>query len=313
MNGKKQNHLGVSLLAIGMCVSMNAEVQAQGACSASAKAAHQACGFDAKDDYWINYGNCVNTDDKAEKKACIREAREEKQEAKQLCREQRQARADICNSLGQAPYNPVIDPANFLSPAQIAANPNPYFPLIPGMIKVITSGDETITVTVTEDTVDILGVPCVVVRDTVIEDDNLVEDTFDWYAQDSEGNVWYFGELSKNYEEGELVDLDGSWKSGVDGAQPGIIMHAYPQVGTIYRQEYFLGEAEDMAEIVSVTENSESVPAADCSGVCVVSREFLPIEPDVEEYKYYAPGVGFILAIDPESGDREELVELIMP
>lgn len=180
-------------------------------------------------------------------------------------------------------------------------------------MRVLKSGDETITVTVTNETIEILGVKCAVIRDIVEENGKIVEDTDDWYAQDSEGNVWYFGEISKNFEDGQLDNLDGSWKAGVDSAQPGIIMKAEPVVGDIYRQEFALGEAEDMAEVVETEHTTESVDVADCSEGCLVTREFLPIEPEVEEFKYFAPGIGLILAIDGNTGDREELVEVVKP
>ena len=125
--------------------------------------------------------------------------------------------------------------------------------------------------TVTESTKLIEGVTCLVVNDLVEEDGLPIEDTDDWYAQDVDGNVWYCGEIAQNFEvfegddpeEAELVDVDGSWKTGRDGAQPGIIMLASPQVGDVYRQELALGEAEDAARVISTT-GSATVPAASC-------------------------------------------------
>lgn len=287
---------------------------ASGACSNVTKAAYKACKSDASDNYWINYGNCVNTNDKHAAKECIREAKAEKKEERLLCGEQKEVRGDICSVLGEAPYLPEIDPANFLDVAGIVANPNPYFPLTPGLVKVFQGGDEIITVIVTDQTKVIEGVTTVVVRDTVTVDGVLVEDTDDWYAQDVSGNVWYFGELSRNYDDaGDLEDLDGSWKTGVDNAQPGILMYANPQVGDTYRQEFLLGEAEDMGSVLSVSEFDASVPAANCAAGCVVTHDFLPIEPDANENKYFAPGIGFILGIDVNTGEREELIQITMP
>ena len=120
-----------------------------------------------------------------------------------------------------------------------------------------------------------------------------------------------FGEIAKNYEDGELVDLEGSWEAGVDGAKAGIIMKADPQVGDVYRQEFFLGDAEDMGEVLSLS-GDETVPAADCDNECLVTKDYTPIEPDVEENKYYAPGVGPILEVDVETGERVELVNHIL-
>ena len=304
--------IGLTLVLFsGMVLADKGE--GQRVCSSIAKAAFKACNSEVMDDYWINYGNCLNTDERDEKRECIKEARSEKHEAKSLCREQKSARNEICDLIGQAPYTPEIDPANFLDLDGIIANPNPYYPLTPGLTKIFTSGEETITVVVTDQTKEIMGVTCVVVRDTVKIGDELIEDTDDWYAQDINGNVWYFGELSRNYEDGELVDLDGSWKAGVDEAQPGILMYAAPEVGQVYRQEFLLGEAEDMGEVISVSETAASTDVADCSAGCVVTRDFLPIEPDVNEFKYYAPGIGFILATEEGSDETEELVEIIFP
>lgn len=292
---------------------VHANFSAKHACTNSAKAAYRACGHDIKDDFWIQYGNCVNTRRPFQALSCISEAFDTYKEDRELCRDQRVARKEICQLLGDGPYMPKIKPANFLGAEEIAANPNHYFPLTPGLVKVFESGDETITVTVTDQTKEILGIECIVVRDTVEENGELVEDTYDWYAQDVFGNVWYFGELSMNYEDGELTDLDGSWQSGVDGAQPGLIMKASPAEGEVYRQEYLLGEAEDMAQVYSTFDQGESAPAADCSTGCLVIREFLPIEPDVEEFKYYVSGLGFILASKPDLDEREELVEITLP
>lgn len=284
-----------------------------GVCSHTAKAALKSCKNAVRDDYWLNVGKCLNESDAADREECLVESKEQRNEDRELCGDQFEARLDICDMLGEAAYDPDIDPANFVDLAGMIATPNPYFPLTPGLVKVYQSGEETITVRVTDQTKEILGVTCVVVRDTVEIDGELIEDTDDWYAQDIDGNVWYFGEISRNYEDGELSDLEGSWKAGEDGAKAGILMFAVPEVGRVYRQEFLLGEAEDMGEVISTSETAASAPAADCSSGCVVTRDFLPIEPDANEYKYFAHGIGHILSIDLESGEREELVEITLP
>jgi hypothetical protein len=119
---------------------------------------------------------------------------------------------------------------------------------------------------------------------------------------------WYFGEIARNYDNGDLANLDGSWRAGVDGAQPGIVMRARPRVGEVYRQEFRLGDAEDLAQVLSLSGNA-AVPAASC-GDCVVTREFTPLEPDLVERKFYAPGIGLILEVDLETGERVERVEI---
>lgn len=281
-------------------------------CSRTARLAFHACKHDIRDNYFIQLGKCENDADPEERSSCIEEAGTSLMAGRQQCGEQREARLQICNKIGEAAYDPVINPADFLSPAQTAAAPNPWFPLVPGLTRIYQAGEETITVTVSEDTREILGVTTMEVHDVVDIDGVPVEDTIDWYAQDIYGNIWYFGEIAQNFEDGVLTDLDGSWTAGIDDAKPGILMKAEPRTGDVYRQEFLLGEAEDMAEILDVN-GSESTVAASCSGDCVVTRDSLPLEPDAVEYKYFAPGVGNIVTIDVETGDREELVELILP
>jgi hypothetical protein len=164
-------------------------------------------------------------------------------------------------------------------------------------------------VVVTGDTKDILGVPCVVVRDTVTLDGEVIEDTFDWFAQDADGNVWYFGEDTKEYEDGEVVTTEGSWEAGVDGAEPGIVMEADPQVGDRYRQEFYEGHAEDMATVLSLDETAD-VPYGSYEDV-LMTEDTTPLEPDVLERKFYARGVGVVLEVDVNGGgEREELVSV---
>ena len=293
-----------------------------GPCTSTATAALRACRAEVVDDFQTARGLCINLSDDAERSNCLDGAGAERQEARALCREQRDARLDLCGALGEDRYDPDFNPADFVDPLAIggAIAANPYFPLIPGTRWVYEGGDETVTVTVTDKTKLIEGVTCLVVNDLVEEDGVPVEDTDDWYAQDKGGNVWYCGEIARNFEifegddpaEAELVDIDGSWKAGRDGAQPGIIMLALPQVGDVYRQEVALGEAEDAARVISTT-GSATVPAASCDGDCVVTRDFTPLEPDANERKFYASGVGLILERDLVSGDRVELVEFTAP
>ncbi len=210
---------------------------------------------------------------------------------------------------GENGYNPVINPDDFVEVID-----NPYFPLTPGTTFVYEGEDEDETIRdevfVTNETRTVMGVNTIVVRDRVFEDGELVEETFDWYAQDKNGNVWYFGEDSRDYEDGEVVSTAGSWEAGVDGAQPGIIMKGSPQVGDTYRQEYYAGEAEDMAEVLSL---NESVTIAYGSFEnCLKTKEWTPLEPGIEENKYYAAGTGPIMEIAVKGGsERLELVEII--
>lgn len=206
------------------------------------------------------------------------------------------------------PYAPDIDPANFVEGVD-----NPYFPLVPGTTFIYEGetedGTERIEVAVTSETKVVLGITCIVVRDTVWVDGELIEDTYDWYAQDKDGNVWYMGEDTKEYEDGLVVSSAGSWEAGVDGAQSGIIMEADPQVGDSYRQEYYAGEAEDMAEVLSLTESADI--AYGSFEKLLMTNEWTPLEPGIAEHKYYAAGVGTVLEIQVEGGsDRVELVEI---
>lgn len=199
----------------------------------------------------------------------------------------------------QEPYAPVIDPADFVRVVN-----NPYFPLTPGMTMiyegVTKDGFEHVEDFVTHRTKRIRGVRCTEVQDRVWLDGELIEETFDWYAQDVYGNVWYFGEFSTEFEGGIPVSHEGSWEAGVDGAFPGIIMLAYPEVGDTYRQEFYEGVAEDMARVHSL---DESVCVAyGCFDNVLVTKEWTPLEPGFTEYKYYAPGVGLILEVGLHGG-----------
>jgi hypothetical protein len=178
-------------------------------------------------------------------------------------------------------------------------------------------GTESNQVYIINDTKEILGVETTVVRDVAWNEGVIVEDTLDWYAQDAAGNVWYMGEFATNYEyddEGNFIGTnnDGSWEAGVDGAQPGNIMEANPQVGDNYYQEFFQGEAEDQGEVVGSNE-SVSIDLGNYENV-LKTRDFTNLEPDKFEFKYYAPGVGQVQAdegVTTEGGKPELSPELI--
>jgi hypothetical protein len=133
--------------------------------------------------------------------------------------------------------------------------------------------------------------------------DEVTEDTYDWYAQDRDGNVWYMGEDSKDYENGQVKSTEGSWEAGVHGALPGIVMQAHPAVGQAYRQEYYKGQAEDMAEVAQVG-TTKAIALGQYTDVVVI-KEWNPLEPDVVEQKYYAPGVGVIAEETLKGGDEK--------
>jgi hypothetical protein len=209
---------------------------------------------------------------------------------------------------GQASAAQSPDPANFTTRID-----NPYWPMRPGTRWVYRETDsegarQRVVVTVARRTKLIAnGVRARVVHDVVREDGELVEVTDDWYAQDRRGRIWYLGEDTTEYENGRPVSKEGSFEAGVDGAQAGIIMLARPRVGMRYRQEFYEGHAEDRARIMSLRERAE-VPFGFFRPV-LMTREENPLEPRVLEYKFYARGVGPVLAVSVSGGsDREELV-----
>jgi len=204
-------------------------------------------------------------------------------------------------------YRPIIDPANFVDVID-----NPYLLLTVGsrwVYEGTSEGEaERVEIVVTDERRVVMGVETTVVRDSVYVEGELVEDTFDWYAQDGQGNVWYFGEDVKDYDNGQVVSTAGSWEAGVDGALPGIVMPAQPKVGRAYRQEYYPGEAEDMFEIVAV-DGTRQVAAGSFDGL-ITTRDWSPLEPEVIEEKTYAFGVGKIAEAKVAGGEGSvELIE----
>ncbi len=193
---------------------------------------------------------------------------------------------------------------------------NPYWPMRPGTTwKYVEKDDEEtqqITVRVTHRTRTIQGIKARVVRDTVRMNGELVEDTRDWYAQDSGGSIWYLGEATEEYEDGKVVNTEGSWEYGRRGAQAGIIVPAAPRAGCAYREEYLRGEAEDVALVLSRTERMKT-PTGFHRRVLHTANT-TPLHPEILENKFYARGVGPVLeiGISPSFG-RAELVEFTRP
>ena len=205
------------------------------------------------------------------------------------------------------PYQPTIDPSAFSTRID-----NPYLPFTSGTrtISEATTPDglQRTTTEVTPDTKKIMGVDTVVVHDTVTLDDKPFEDTLDWYAQDRDGNVWYFGEATKEFKDDGTVDTTGSFESGVDGALPGIVMPGHPQVGDQYRQEYAKGVAEDTGEVLNLT-GHETTPLTGPLSDLLVTKDVNPLDPTAPaENKYYARGIGLILTT--EAGGRDEAVKV---
>jgi hypothetical protein len=184
-------------------------------------------------------------------------------------------------------YRPTIIPAEFTT--QIT---NAFLPLVPGTAMTYQGAGEKDVFNVTDRTREVMGVTTIVVRDQAFEGSALIEDTEDWFAQDAAGNVWYFGESTAECDGHQVVSRHGSWEAGVDGAQPGIVMLANPEIGDYYRQEYLRGEAEDVARILrlgaTVTHKTTTYPNV------VITEDFTKLEPAVVEHKKYAPGVGLV-------------------
>jgi hypothetical protein len=207
---------------------------------------------------------------------------------------------------GSEPAN--LDPAEFTTEID-----NPWWPMAVGSRWVYRETDsdgtvQRVEVTVTDRTKRIAnGIEARVVRDEVTERGEPVEITDDWYAQDADGNVWYLGEDTAEYENGEVVSRAGSFEAGVDGAEAGVLMPAHPEDGMSYRQEHYAGEAEDEAEVLSLDEQVE-VPFGHFEGA-LMTRDTNPLEPRVSEHKFYARGVGPVLTLDISGGSgREELL-----
>jgi hypothetical protein len=201
-----------------------------------------------------------------------------------------------------------LDPADFTVDIT-----NTYWPMQPGdrWISSETDGKGDVLrveVTVQDATYTVAaGIEARVVHDLVTRNGAVVEDTIDWYAQDGDGNIWYVGEQTAEYENGQVVSTEGSWEAGVDGAQPGIAVPADPKPGLTYRQEYLADQAEDQGAVLS-TDEQVGVPTGIYTGA-LLTRDTTALEPDLVELKFYAPGIGPVLTLESSGGaGREELV-----
>ncbi len=201
---------------------------------------------------------------------------------------------------------PIFDPSNF------GGGPvdNVWFPLTPGTTLVYRGTKDgrkgTDIFHVTRRTRMIQGVQCVVVEDTLVLDSRMAEQTLDWYAQDLDGNVWYMGERTATYDRrGNVIDTEGSWEAGVDGAEPGIFMPADPQIGDSFRQEYYPGHAEDHFKVTNL-DASVMVPYSSFDHA-MRTTEWTPLEPGVRDGKFYVQGIGEVREVTVR-GPFEELV-----
>ncbi len=207
-------------------------------------------------------------------------------------------------------YNPVIEASKFTNPTVLT---NPYLLFGPGKKYIYESqtaeGLERVEVQRLTTTRVVNGITCIIVNDKVWLKSTLIEDTDDWYAQDNDGNVWYFGEDVDNFNaDGSFKDKHGSWEAGVDGAKAGIVMLADPGVGMTYRQEYYFNEAEDEGEVIELGV-TVTTPFGTFEN-CVKTRDFTALEPDVNENKIYAPGIGLVKEINLTDGDEANLIDI---
>lgn len=305
-----------------------------GACERTAAKMFSACGSDSRDNYHQAIANCLNLGSRSEQRDCRTAARTARTAERSICIDQRYARWNACDVLGEDRYDvePLLNSSiTFVSPDEVPSlyPPNPYVSVVSGHTHVLRSGDdgeEFVVVHVTGDTREILGVACRVVVDIVVEETEengvveyeAVEVTDDWFAQDTIGDIYYCGEIARNFEDGVLRDLDGSFEAGRESAKAGPLIRAFPAVGDAHRQEYSLGEAEDIVQYVDLAAAPSAIeggdnPAFPCNpDRCLKTFDFAPLAPESTEYKYYLPGIGFVLAVAMENGvltgEREGLV-----
>jgi len=294
-------------------------------CSITAALAARAGMREAQEDLLLAIGNCLNTTDPLDLAECLEGLWENFAEQIGEARHIYAARVDVCDLTGENQFDPEIDPDDFLHPSDYATGGgNPYYPLETGMTWVYEKEEdgelERVTLRIEEGTRTLMGVECAIVHDIAelfeIDDDGrsrgdeegeLIEETFDYLAVDKDLNVWYFGEDTWEVEDGLIVNTDGRWLAGEDFGKPGILMHADPIVGTTYRQEFALDEAEDVATMLSLTELVMG-PLGPFDN-CRKTEDFSPLEPGKSEFKFFADGIGLVREEDPD--DPESGLDLV--
>ena len=330
---KSLYHLLILTLTVGLTM---ATTQADAnPCRQTASSMQKACLLDVQEEQFETFANCANLSSAAARTACRSSTWAERVDAREECIAQAAARRQACSDLQEFRYDldPLLDPnLDFVDPDEVGTvfAPNPYISVVAGRTMVLRAGEEfeeLIVIHVTDEVREIHGVGCRVVADVVLETEEEdgeieyepVEVTDDWFAQTSGGDVYYCGESARDFEDEVITSIDGSFEAGKDFAKAGKLMAAYPLPGEHHRTEFALGEAEDLVSYVALStvptaEEGGDNPSISCAdgGGCLKTFDYDLLDPASTEYKYYLPGVGFILAVSMEDGEfdgeREELV-----
>ena len=296
-------------------------------CTGTATAMFESCRSSGEPEYWKAVAICANISDNAARAECFDEATAARRENAQSCADLLEARREVCDAVGEERYEPAFEPHLFDSDFARLTRPNRYYPIAVGNRWDYRGGGEAITVVMLNKTKLIEGVTCLVVNDKVTRNGELIEDTDDWIAQARDGDVYYCGERVQDFEtfpgdtprEAEMVSIDGSFKVGRGGDKSGILFRLAPRLGELYRQEFSLGNAEDVSEVLSTSYAFGRDPDLDylvpkaladllCAGDCIVTKDYTPHDPDAIEYKYYAPRIGKFLEVKLENGTVMRLV-----
>lgn len=331
-------HLSLTVMSLAILCSP-ATLAAGTPCQDSASLMAQSCYSESNEEYTSTVARCNSFNYPTQRGNCNARANAELEQARATCGEQRTARAQVCNALGELRYqDPLSKPdIDFINPDDIGPggyDNNPYVILETGHTHLLRSEEydeeenettiELIVVHVTDEVREIKGVDCRVVVDVVVEPEydedegkyefTAIEVTDDWFAQDVDANVYYCGEIARNFEDGILRDLDGSFEAGVELAEGGDLTRAVPTPGDTHRQEYALGEAEDIVEYLGldadpadkgISEDMLDIAYRCTTGdnSCLMTYDYSPLEPSSAEFKYYLAGTGFVLAVPIEDGE----------
>jgi hypothetical protein len=300
-------------------------------CEKSARSMLRACYYDVRDDLNETIASCQHISDRGDRWACYTSAYTAKGEDSEECGAVHEARIEACEVLEEDRYDPdpLLDPANFFVDPSTPVLSNPYISVEEGHTYVLRVGEigedpeELVIVHVTGETRDVLDVPCRIVVDIVFEVEEeggeveytVVEATDDLFALNTAGDVFYCGEVSRNYEDGVLRDLDGSFEAGIDWAKAGTLMFQVPIPGLAHRTEFAPGEAEDIIQYVTTEggpteDQGGEVEGFECDSACLQTFDFAPLDPESTEFKFYLPDIGFVLAVGMEDGEVVEREEL---